>query len=368
MSSAAAWTSHLTGVRPEEGGITGFTDEGEFVTTSDIAVRTYPELLDSAGYTVGLVNIPLTYPPLELENGFCVPGQLTPLDEERYGYPDEINDVLETHNYEVDIQYGDRQYAFVDESLDVKPETILDDVARVERKRLDTARHLLKHRDIDLFFVLVNGTDPMQHYFWHELDDQPLENTAMMRVYSLIDEFIGDVRSMCPDENLLLFSDHGFRRDVWGADEATRERWRKVRQLATKFLPRSLTQTQIAKLGLDTLATIAEYTTAADPSEYAHTGSHDPEGVWMLSGPDIESRNDDMQLEFLDLPATVLALMGSSVPTEHSGNVPTGLLSNLDNIDRENVDIQCERRENEVSEEMREQLNNLGYVEMVEKD
>lgn len=367
-SSAAAWTAHLTGVSPEESGITGFTKDGRFVETGDIRVLTYPELLDRSGVRVGLLNIPLTYPPLELDHGFCVPGQLTPLSRDVFAHPPELHEILDSLQYEVDIQYGDRQYAFVDDELDVDREQILADVKQVEGKRLQAARRLIAEEEWDLFFVLVNGTDPLQHYFWHEIVGSSLEKTSMFPVYRLIDGFVGDVRTEYPDENVLLFSDHGFREDVWGTDEATRARWGKIRRLGSRLMPTALKQTRVRQWAMDGLAAGAKATTTMDPAENMHTGSHDPAGVWLLGGPDVDTPAGLVETEFLDIPATLLHLMGQPVPTRYEGRVRTDFLVDECQPKSTDIDINCARTHSDTERKMKEQLAHLGYVEMVEED
>jgi len=362
-SSAAAWTAHLTGVSPDAGGITGFTTGGRFVETGDIAVRTYPELLDEAGLRVGLVNIPLTYPPLELENGFCVPGQLTPLDAETYTDPPEVQAVLDECDYEIDVQYGDRQYSFVDKNVQVSRETLLEDVCRVERKRLRATRRLMIEYEWDLLFVLVNGTDPMQHFFWDQIVGAKLENTDMFRLYELVDEFLGDVRSDYPDENVLMFSDHGFRLDTWGRDEQTRARWSKIRGIGSRVLPDRLRQTRVRKWALEALATGAAATSGTDAER--PPGSHDPEAVWLLSGPDIVPTDESVETQFLDLPATITHLMDRPVPEAYEGRVRADLLWGERSVDRTDRSISVDRRHEPVTSRQ-EQLAHLGYVEMVE--
>lgn len=365
-SSAGAWTCHLTGISPEDSGIAGFIKNDRFVRTSDVEVLTYPELLDEAGFSVGLVNVPLTYPPLELEHGFCVTGQVTPLDADDYGRPPEAQAVLDEMDYEVDIQYGDRLYAFVDDNLGVDREQIREDVLRVEDKRFATAKRLMREHEWDVFFVLINGTDPLQHYFWHEMDDAQMEDTALFDIYERIDEFVGDLRDKYPEEDMLLFSDHGFRRDVWGSEEATRDRWGRIRGLGSRVFPNGLKQTRLRGIAVELLAYVASATTeTADEEEWQHTGGHDPAGVWAMGGPGV-AESCDGELQFLDLPATILHALDQPVPERYEGRARTDLLRDANETVRRDIDISARRRE-ESDTDMQEQLAHLGYVEMVEE-
>lgn len=366
-SSAGAWTCHLTGIGPEASGITGFTKDGRFVRTSDIEVMTYPELLDEAGLSVGLVNIPLTYPPFDLEHGFCVTGQITPLDANDYGRPAEVQELLDELDYEVDIQYGDRQYAFVDDDLGIEREQIKEDITRVEEKRIKVAKRLMTEFEWDVFFVLINGTDPLQHYYWHEMADARMEETTLFELYRRINDFVGHIQKEYPAENVLLFSDHGFRRDVWGSNESTRDWWGRVRRLGSRLFPNRLKETWIRGVALDALATTASLTTeTADESEWQHTGGHDPAGAWVVGGPDIESSRDDEEAQYLDLPATILHMLDQPVPGKYEGTVRTDVLNGSTEPERRDVDLGV-RRPHRVEAGMEEQLAHLGYVEMVEE-
>jgi len=365
-SSAAAWTAHLTGLEPEDGGITGFTTNDRFVETTDIRVRTYPELLDEAGIRVGLVNIPITYPPLDLEHGFNVPGQLTPLDAEEYANPPELHAILDEVEYEVDVQYGDRQYSFVDADVEASGGDVLEDVLRVERKRTEACRRLMEAYDWDLFVVQINGTDPVQHFLWDEVAEARLEESRVFQVYEVIDEFVGDVRDSHPDEDILMFSDHGFRRDVWGKDEATRRRWGKIRGLGSRLMPDRLKQTRVRGWALDVLAAGASATNSG--TDDRHPGAHDPEGAWVLSGPSVEASPEDREAQFLDLPPTILHLLGQPIPARYPGSVLTDSLVDDRTPEMTDRDIGIDRRGQREAIDREEQLAHLGYVEMVEGD
>jgi len=366
-SSAGAWTCHLTGISPEESGITGFTKDDRFVRTSDIEVKTYPELLDEAGLSVGLINIPLTYPPLELDNGLCVTGQVTPLDTNDYGRPPDVQATLDEMDYEVDIQYGDHQYAFIDDDLGIDREQIRADVLRVEDTRIETAKRLMREHEWDVFFVLINGTDPLQHYFWHEMDSAVMEETTLFDLYERIDKFVGDLRAEYPKKDVLMFSDHGFRRDVWGSEEATRNRWGRIRGLGSRLFPDRLKETRARGWALNALAGVASATTEmADKEGWQHTGGHDPAGVWVLGGPGIADTDESPEVQFLDLPATILHSLGQSVPERYEGSVRLDLLREGSEPDRRDIDLSVRRRES-LGADMEEQLAHLGYVEMVEE-
>jgi predicted AlkP superfamily phosphohydrolase/phosphomutase len=198
------------------------------------------------------------------------------------------------------------------------------------------------------------------------MDDARMEDTTLFDLYERIDAFVGDLREEYPEEDMLLFSDHGFRRDVWGSDESTRDRWGAVRGLGSRLFPDRLKETRARGWALDALAGVASVTTeTADEEEWQHTGGHDPAGAWVFGGPSVEETDGDVETQYLDLPATILHALGQPVPERYEGSVRSDVLCDGDEPDVQDVDLDVRRRES-IGEEMQDQLAHLGYVEMVE--
>src|SRR5688572_8894529 len=83
-----AWTSAATGVNPGRHGIYGFIEGNaqskglELVHSGKIKASTIWQIANDQGATVGVYNLPLTYPPRNL-NGWMVSGMMTPSYGER---------------------------------------------------------------------------------------------------------------------------------------------------------------------------------------------------------------------------------------------------------------------------------------------
>ena len=83
-----AWTSAATGVNPGRHGIYGFIEghaqnKGlELVHSGKIRSSTIWQMANAQGATVGVYNLPLTYPPRRLD-GWMVSGMMTPSYGER---------------------------------------------------------------------------------------------------------------------------------------------------------------------------------------------------------------------------------------------------------------------------------------------
>ncbi len=371
-SSAACWTSHLTGVRPSTSGIEGFLKGDRLARTEDILVKAYPEILSDQGYKVGLVNMPITYPPLTLEGGFCVAGQLTPVGSEEYTYPKDLQQEL--GDYEIGVQYGNRRYGFVDDELEITLAQLREDVLRVESKRMNTALRLMHKMDWDVFFLLITGTDALQHYFWHELDTREAQRTTIFELYSRIDEFVGKVRRDYPDEDVLILSDHGFQRDYWEAGPSRGTLIHKAQAALGRVVPELMKQSKLYSQAFDLFTRSAAVLARSRRVERSretliHTGNHDRKGVWIMSGKSIK-KNHRLDIGFLDLNPIIMYLVGSPIPTWYDGQIVVDVFE--DHIQPAYVEtpLAVERAwpfgEDDVI--VKERLEGLGYIEMVETD
>lgn len=77
-----AWVSSVTGVNPGAHGIFDFLTESNRlqprpVTTGDWMVEPFWRTFNRAGFRVGVMNFPVSYPPFPL-SGFMVSGMMTP--------------------------------------------------------------------------------------------------------------------------------------------------------------------------------------------------------------------------------------------------------------------------------------------------
>jgi len=365
-SSAGAWTSHLTGVDPETSGVRTFVveDEDRFAQTGDIDVETYPEYIDALGKRVGCLNLPLTYPPLDLENGFSVSGQLTPVDEDGYANPSDIGDRLEELEYRIDFQYGDRRYGFIDDEVvdRVGLDAFASDTLDVVERRVTAAERLLAEKETDVFVMMFKDTDSLQHYFWQHVTDDGLED-LLLECYQLIDDFIGHVRTEYPDRNLVVFSDHGFRSFNRGEGRLVDVYENQFIPIASDLIPYGIKRNRwFAKLHY---AAERLFTATADTSEARHTGEHHPIGVWLFDGPDAAAEPDH-ELGFLDLPALLLYLLDVPVPEAYQGVVPTEVTSLNRSPDYADRDIAVDRESREIADLTVQNLDALGYVRIFE--
>ena len=93
--SASAWASFFTGTNPGKHGMVDFTypaTNGYEIKVSNSRTRSAPalwEIVGNAGGKVGVVSMPMTYPPQPV-NGFMLCSFLTPSADSKYSYPSSL--------------------------------------------------------------------------------------------------------------------------------------------------------------------------------------------------------------------------------------------------------------------------------------
>jgi len=218
--SAAAWTSFMTGKNPGKHGIFEFYD----VVPNTYSVRfihggardgaTLWGLVSAAGRTVGVINVPMTY-PAEKVDGFLVAGLDAPgVDSRAFTFPEDLyrEVVKAVGGYTIEpgltgcIVAGDVDMAVrrLHEELDQK---------------IATTRYLMQRSPWDLLVTVFRSTDAAHHCFWKYLDEgHPEYNSAdadrygdvILSAYRKVDVFLQEILDEMDEGTwLLVMSDHG---------------------------------------------------------------------------------------------------------------------------------------------------------------
>jgi predicted AlkP superfamily phosphohydrolase/phosphomutase len=146
--SSVAWATYMTGKNPGKHNIYGFVDRfpgsmDVFIPTSrDMDSITLWEILSQAGKRVVVINVPLTYPPREV-NGILISGFLcTNID--KIAYPKEMAGFLKEIGYRIDVDAWQAR-----ESLD----RFLEDLHLTLDKRIEAMFHFLEREEWDFFRI-----------------------------------------------------------------------------------------------------------------------------------------------------------------------------------------------------------------------
>ena len=212
--SSVAWASFSTGVNPGGHGIFGFVERDprtmrtRLVNARDLIAPPLWTRLNRAGKRVIVINVPMTYPPHEI-NGIMISGFLAP-NLPRAVYPRSLLPRLEHLGYRIDPDHtlglSDRR-------------RYLDDILTTLRARRRAVLDLMGE-PWDFFMAHVMMTDRVNHFFWADGEDEKAEfHSEFWEFYSMVDRFVGEVAGRLPrDVQLLLLSDHGFCRLRWEVD------------------------------------------------------------------------------------------------------------------------------------------------------
>jgi predicted AlkP superfamily phosphohydrolase/phosphomutase len=220
--TSPAWPTFMTGKNPGRHGVFDFirprAGAFEMVNASQIDGRLLWEILGDAGYSVGVLNVPITYPPRPI-NGYMVPGLLAP-DQGLTTWPP---DLLKPYRAEIgryritpDVQYSP---ARVDE--------FIADIHDLIDTQLRYALRLLRDRPTDVLMLHFLASDNASHALWrymdatHPLHDPalaPRYGDALLKVYQHLDAAIHTLQSAIYNlqstirnpQSTIVMSDHGF--------------------------------------------------------------------------------------------------------------------------------------------------------------
>ena len=220
----AAWSSFSTGKNPGRHGVMDFieppywNDERQsfqFTNFSSIKTPTFWQTLRGSGVRVGIVNLPMTFPPQELD-GFLVGGIDTPSENSRFTWPDDLIEKLREAGIHYRPDYVEiLKYEGGEARMRAKQE-VIDDYFHIEEERRKTILHLMENEPWDLLVVVIGITDRIAHHFWedHEAGLRGEHNRfeeVVRDSYRLADRVVGDMLERLDDEiPVMVMSDHGF--------------------------------------------------------------------------------------------------------------------------------------------------------------
>jgi predicted AlkP superfamily phosphohydrolase/phosphomutase len=301
--SSVAWSSFMTGQNPAKHNIFGFVDRQPgsydvFIPTSkNMASRTLWEILSDAGKRVVVINVPVTYPPRQV-NGVLI-GCFLCTDINKVAYPPTVTAKLKELNYRIDI---DAQQAR--QSKD----KLLDDLHATLDGRIAAAHHFLAAENWDYFQVHIMGTDRINHFLWGEQEaGDPKYGPEFLRYYQRVDAFLGDMadRLKPKDCELVILSDHGFctiRQEVFLNVYLAGKGWVKFTSDAPK--------------GLTDLHPESRAYSLIPGRVFVHRQGREPNGC--IAPEDYERVREELRADLLEMkdPATGQAILRDVVKRE----------------------------------------------------
>ncbi|MBI4853856.1 MAG: alkaline phosphatase family protein [Acidobacteria bacterium] len=229
MHSASSWTSIITGKNPGKHGIYVFSDrtfatnKQAIFTGADRKCDSMFRILTNAGYRVGMMNIPMTYPAENAPGSFMISGLDAPVfDEKAFSSPSLRAEVL--------AKYPDYSPTPTNLAKHMEVQDLdgaIDLWLKLSYMHTEVAKDLIKRYSPDVFMIVYTATDWVQHYFWKYIEPRHPEYDAkeavlyrdtIKRFYSVMDEIIGQLREIVGNQaNTIIVSDHGMGPNTQGS-------------------------------------------------------------------------------------------------------------------------------------------------------
>ncbi|MDD5317646.1 MAG: alkaline phosphatase family protein [Candidatus ainarchaeum sp.] len=230
-STPPAWTTVITGKNPGKHGVYAFLRRkpDSYENTWSLGTGSCKSLfaiLSGAGRKVVAVDVPMTYPPEEV-NGAMVSGFGTPNVESAFVHPPELKEAVLAASgtpYMIDVVLPDM------ESHDkTAVEKFIRDTGNVAEQRMRIADMLMDKVDWDLFMLVITGTDRISHAFWKHMDEthprhEPESGykNEIRDFYARVDGYLGRLLGKLDDESILMVcSDHGSKASYGSFDLAS---------------------------------------------------------------------------------------------------------------------------------------------------
>ena len=227
-----AWTSAVTGVNPGRHGIYGFhrgnaqVEKPEMMHSGQVRATTLWEMAGAQGASIGLFNVPLTYPPPAIEDGWSVAGFMTP------GINQGLKDFTHPKELAGEIQQWIPDYVIeikANQEQDWRDDDLAKRALASVKQRRELLTKLLETRPVDLVFSVLETPDRLQHLYYRYMDpaDRLYDSEAGRRIrpkitecFAAMDEIIGLLDDYAGESGgTVVCSDHGFT--AWEASVHT---------------------------------------------------------------------------------------------------------------------------------------------------
>jgi predicted AlkP superfamily phosphohydrolase/phosphomutase len=230
------YTAIATSTPPEENGITGFMVAGVTASTAMLKQQPLWSILSERGVTVGLANVPATFPALPV-NGYMVTGMLTRgegcedgilcaprLSQVQGGaavYPPAMTAELEANVGDFWIDCSRMPVAADLQGKEAAAiDAWLEQVARIRSQQSNLFEYLLTHHPTDFTMLVQSCEDRVGHWLYpiqpHNVGYNPKVNNVRLDAfpsqYRAFDQVLGKVLEHLPPETyVFVISDHGIK-------------------------------------------------------------------------------------------------------------------------------------------------------------
>jgi predicted AlkP superfamily phosphohydrolase/phosphomutase len=201
-----AWKCYSTGKNPGKLGVYYYAGldwaKQRFMAHNSTSFRS-KELWDYLGennITCGVLDMPTTFPPKAIKGAMVSPG--IP-GHGGFAYPPSLEQELKGRfDYKSDPDYVPAW----------SKEAAIPSIKRSIDQRFDVASYMLREFDPSFFHLTIFGTDPIQHCFWKEMEENnPKYGKVIEDCWAHIDSRMGSLLEEFDSQKTYIFlmSDHG---------------------------------------------------------------------------------------------------------------------------------------------------------------
>jgi len=195
-TTSPSWKCYSTGKNPGKLGIywwenIDFANRRIYIPTNRARTRELWDCLSEKGLKAGVINMPMTYPPKQI-NGFMIAGGPDAPDR-RFTYPRELESRLRN-------EFGYAVHPPVRSNWWRSGEAIKEVFALIEN-RFKVARTLAKEYELDFLHLTIFYINSLHHDLWNDKVVEQAWELLDRNIGALIDDFKGS--------NVIIMSDHG---------------------------------------------------------------------------------------------------------------------------------------------------------------
>ncbi|RJQ16214.1 MAG: hypothetical protein C4560_09765 [Nitrospiraceae bacterium] len=212
--SPPAWSSFITGKNPGKHGIYDFVvhkpGSYELLYTNGgmRKGKSLWRILSDEGKKVAVVNVPMTYPP-ENVNGVMISG---------FDSPGVDSDFIRPGSVYKEITRDLGTYLLRDYPQGHTPASFIEHIEELFEFHKKLTFYILENYEWDFFMIVFSVLDIVQHGYWQYMDpaftgisaeDRKKFGNVIRDFYIKTDGLLGDLLEKVKDKNLIIMSDHG---------------------------------------------------------------------------------------------------------------------------------------------------------------
>lgn len=213
------WTCAQSGRSPGAHGAWDFTFRDDFsygetkMVNPEVARRVdlLQTILPRRGQRVGIVSVPVTWPPPKIPVGYAISGFMTPSLDCSFTYPDSLKDEVckLVGEYIIDVNESSI-------GREVDTECVLERIYDMDSQRFLLTKYFVNEKSCDYVMTVIMGINRMLNLFYRcfgskgkPYGSDPYHKNALYDYYVWIDKNIGDLYESLP-EDVVLFIHSGY--------------------------------------------------------------------------------------------------------------------------------------------------------------